>query len=65
MGNILYVDLTSGEFEIERVELELALALVDKVSTLGRGGLGAVMGSKKLKAIIASGGKHPNVYAQN
>ena len=65
MGNILYVDLTSGEFEIERVELEVALALVDKASTLGRRGLGAVMGSKKLKAIIASGGKHPNVYAPN
>jgi len=33
-----------------------SMALVDKASTLGRGGLGAVMGSKNLKAIIASGG---------
>lgn len=44
MGNSLYVDLTSGEFEIERVELEVALALVDKASAIGRGGLGAGTG---------------------
>lgn len=42
-----------------------SLALVDKASTLGRGGLGAVMGSKKLKAIIASGNKRPKVYNTN
>ncbi|MFX1549255.1 MAG: aldehyde ferredoxin oxidoreductase N-terminal domain-containing protein [Promethearchaeota archaeon] len=34
-----------------------SLALIDKISTLGRGGLGAVMGSKNLKAIIAKGSK--------
>jgi aldehyde:ferredoxin oxidoreductase len=32
-----------------------ALTLIDKTSTFGRGGLGAVMGSKNLKAIIARG----------
>ena len=34
-----------------------ALALIDKTSTFGRGGLGAIMGSKKLKAIVAMGTK--------
>ncbi|MFW9874671.1 MAG: aldehyde ferredoxin oxidoreductase N-terminal domain-containing protein [Candidatus Thorarchaeota archaeon] len=34
-----------------------ALTLIDKTSTFGRGGLGAVMGSKNLKAIIAKGTK--------
>ncbi|NVM37661.1 MAG: hypothetical protein HWN81_18860 [Candidatus Lokiarchaeota archaeon] len=32
-----------------------SLALIDRVSTFGRGGLGAVMGSKNLKAIVAKG----------
>jgi len=32
-----------------------SLALIDKISTFGRGGLGAVMGSKNLKAIVAKG----------
>ncbi|MHA1229815.1 MAG: aldehyde ferredoxin oxidoreductase N-terminal domain-containing protein [Candidatus Helarchaeota archaeon] len=36
--------------------VKFALALIDKASTFGRGGLGAVMGSKKLKAIVARGG---------
>ena len=39
-----------------------SLALVDKSSTLGRGGLGAVMGSKNLKAIVAAGNNRPGVY---
>ena len=39
-----------------------SMALVDKASTLGRGGLGAVMGSKNLKAIIASGDNRPEVF---
>ena len=34
-----------------------ALALIDKTSTFGRGGLGAIMGSKYLKAIVAMGTK--------
>ncbi|TXT63973.1 MAG: hypothetical protein BAJALOKI3v1_280011 [Promethearchaeota archaeon] len=34
-----------------------ALTLIDKTSTLGRGGLGAIMGSKHLKAIIIQGNK--------
>lgn len=32
-----------------------SLALVDKASTLGKGGLGAVMGSKNLKAVVVDG----------
>jgi aldehyde:ferredoxin oxidoreductase len=36
-----------------------SLALVDKASTVGRGGLGAVMGSKNLKAIVAMGDQRP------
>jgi aldehyde:ferredoxin oxidoreductase len=39
-----------------------SMALVDKAATLGRGGLGAVMGSKNLKAIIASGENRPKIY---
>lgn len=34
-----------------------ALSLIDKTSTFGRGGLGAVMGAKNLKAIVAQGTK--------
>jgi aldehyde:ferredoxin oxidoreductase len=39
-----------------------SLALVDKASTVGRGGLGAVMGSKNLKAIVAMGNQRPKVH---
>jgi aldehyde:ferredoxin oxidoreductase len=39
-----------------------SLALVDKASTLGRGGLGAVMGSKNLKAIWVAGEDRPVIY---
>nr|MDO8081898.1 aldehyde ferredoxin oxidoreductase C-terminal domain-containing protein [Candidatus Freyarchaeota archaeon] len=34
-----------------------SFALVDKTATVGRGGLGAVMGSKNLKAMVARGTK--------
>ena len=34
-----------------------ALTLIDKTATFGRGGLGAVMGSKNLKAVVAKGSK--------
>lgn len=34
-----------------------SLALVDKLSTVGKGGLAAVMGSKNLKAIVVDGAK--------
>ncbi|MCZ7664512.1 MAG: hypothetical protein M5U22_17010 [Thermoleophilia bacterium] len=34
----------------------IALTLVDRTSTLGKGGLGAVFGAKNLKAIVAHGG---------
>ncbi|MCD6584667.1 MAG: hypothetical protein J7K96_02785 [Desulfobacteraceae bacterium] len=33
----------------------IAMAFVDRISTLGRGGFGAVMGSKNLKAIVVRG----------
>jgi aldehyde:ferredoxin oxidoreductase len=35
--------------------VRFSLALVDKSSTIGRGGLGAVMGAKNLKAIVVKG----------
>lgn len=35
--------------------VKLSLALVDKYASLGKGGLGAVFGSKNLKAIVARG----------
>jgi aldehyde:ferredoxin oxidoreductase len=34
-----------------------AMSLIDRTSTLGRGGLGAVMGAKNLKAILVKGSK--------
>ncbi len=37
--------------------VKTALTLVDKTATFGRGGLGAIMGSKNLKAIVAKGSK--------
>ncbi len=37
--------------------VSISLALIDKTSTFGRGGLGAVMGSKNLKAIAVKGTK--------
>lgn len=33
----------------------ISMAFVDRISTLGRGGFGAVMGSKNLKAIVVKG----------
>lgn len=35
--------------------VRFAMAIVDKASSFGRGGLGAVMGSKNLKAVVAKG----------
>ncbi|MHA1377051.1 MAG: aldehyde ferredoxin oxidoreductase N-terminal domain-containing protein [Candidatus Helarchaeota archaeon] len=37
--------------------IKYSIALVDKISTIGRGGGGAVMGSKNLKGIIAYGSR--------
>lgn len=37
-------------------KVSFALAMIDNVATLGRGGLGAVMGDKNLKAVVAWGG---------
>ncbi len=41
--------------------VSLSLAMVDKVSSIGKGGLGAVLGSKNLKAVVAlgTGGTRP------
>jgi aldehyde:ferredoxin oxidoreductase len=39
-----------------------SMALVDKASTLGRGGLGAVMGAKNLKAVLAAGEERPHIH---
>ena len=36
-------------------QLIFSMAFVDNLATLGRGGIGAVLGSKKLKAIVARG----------
>lgn len=41
--------------------VRLALAITDKTSTLGRNGLGAVLGSKNLKAIVVRGSKGVDV----
>ena len=35
--------------------VEISMALIDKIASIGKGGLAAVMGSKNLKAIIANG----------
>nr|MDO8062082.1 aldehyde ferredoxin oxidoreductase N-terminal domain-containing protein [Candidatus Freyrarchaeum guaymaensis] len=37
--------------------VRFSMAFIDKLSTIGRGGLGAVMGSKNLKAIVVKGTK--------
>ncbi|MHA1805429.1 MAG: aldehyde ferredoxin oxidoreductase N-terminal domain-containing protein [Promethearchaeota archaeon] len=44
-----------------------ALTLIDNTSTLGRGGLGAILGSKNVKAIVVKGKRgidiaHPTVF---
>ncbi len=42
----------------------ISMSFVDRASSLGRGGLGAVMGSKNLKAIITKGTKGISVSDQ-
>jgi aldehyde:ferredoxin oxidoreductase len=42
--------------------VKMSLALVDCVASLGRGGHGAVMGHKRLKAIVAVGGGKIRLY---
>jgi aldehyde:ferredoxin oxidoreductase len=37
--------------------VRISFAMVDKFGTLGRGGLGAVLGSKNLKALVVNGSK--------
>ena len=41
--------------------VKLATIMVDAKRALGRGGMGAVMGSKRLKAIVVSGNERPSV----
>jgi aldehyde:ferredoxin oxidoreductase len=51
---------TCGIFAIGQAGENLikqSLTLIDKTSTLGRGGLGAIMGSKNLKAVVSKGTK--------
>jgi aldehyde:ferredoxin oxidoreductase len=43
-------------------KVAISLALVDKIHTWGKGGLGAVMGSKNLKAIVVDGSKGVEVF---
>jgi aldehyde:ferredoxin oxidoreductase len=45
--------ITIGQAGENRVVF--AMAFLDKIATLGRGGFGAVMGAKNLKAIVVSG----------
>ncbi|MGQ9722405.1 MAG: aldehyde ferredoxin oxidoreductase family protein [Candidatus Jordarchaeum sp.] len=42
--------------------VEISLSLIDRTSTLGRGGLGAIMGSKNLKAVTVRGTKGVRVF---
>ncbi len=42
--------------------VKISLALIDKQGSIGRFGLGALMGSKKLKAIITGGKKRVQIY---
>lgn len=42
--------------------VKFASIMVDKSRALGRGGSGAVMGAKKLKAIVVFGDKKPKIY---
>lgn len=44
--------------------VKMALALVDKTSSIGKGGLGAVMGFKNLKAIIVKGTSKVQIHDQ-
>jgi len=41
--------------------VKFSMAYVDRIATLGRGGFGAVMGSKNLKAIVARGSRGVSV----
>lgn len=43
-------------------KVAISLALIDKINTWGKGGLGAIMGSKNLKAIVVDGHKGIEVY---
>ena len=47
--------LCIGEAGENRVAF--SMAYIDRIATLGRGGFGAVMGSKNLKAVVAKGGR--------
>ena len=46
-------------------KIPFALTLVDHASTMGRGGLAAVLGSKNIKAVVAVGKNRPKIYDRN
>jgi len=58
-GSVLCIG-TAGERLVR-----FASIMNDNISALGRGGLGAVMGSKNLKAIVVNGSNRPKVYDPN
>ena len=41
--------------------ISFSMAFIDRISTLGRGGFGAVMGYKNLKAVVVKGSGGVNV----
>jgi len=43
-------------------QVPFSMAGVDRIATLGRGGLGAVLGSKNLKAVVARGSRGIEVF---
>jgi aldehyde:ferredoxin oxidoreductase len=45
--------------------VKISMALVDNIASLGKGGLAAVLGSKKLKAIVAYGDKSIEIANNN
>lgn len=45
--------------------VKLSLGLVDNIASLGKGGLAAVLGSKKLKAVVAYGNKNIEIADRN
>ena len=45
--------------------VKISLTLIDKVGSAGKGGLGAVMGAKNLKAIVVNGSHKVKIYDKN
>jgi aldehyde:ferredoxin oxidoreductase len=55
--------LAIGQAGEKRVKF--SMAYIDRIATLGRGGFGAVMGAKNLKAIVAKGSRGVRVADRN